>query len=287
MTKKSTTKTKQHKDDLHDVVEKRFDREVKRWDSYHDKEINDIIDWEVYKRKEIAKKVILKKFMNKKCSILEIGCGAGNNLSEIVALDSKWNGYGVDISSKMIEFCKKKYKDEPLDFETVNIDNSYVKRKKFDVIILLGVVGYLKSNKQLFEHIHNMSKKDAVVLFTYGNKTSIFRGIRQLYLNAFRTKVGNSVVNNLRKNILGRKDDIPLRKDEIIFYDYSEEELTKSFKKYFKKETSVSIIFSSGMLGSLSLMMSKPLEKVFYNRDYLHQGFTKILVLKHKKISKK
>ena len=129
----------------------RFNQEASVWNQVHSGEITDIIQWEVKKRKEFTRDFIRQHFQGKPAAILEIGCGAGRNLEEILSTDPQWKGTGVDNASAMVEHCRKQYANNPrVAFEVLDIDSS-VLEQKFDVILLLGVVGYLGSNSNAFE----------------------------------------------------------------------------------------------------------------------------------------
>jgi 2-polyprenyl-3-methyl-5-hydroxy-6-metoxy-1,4-benzoquinol methylase len=115
----------------------------------------------VKKRKDFAREFIREHFLNKPAAILEIGCGAGRNLEEILSQDPQWKGTGVDNASAMIEHCRKKYQGNPqMSFEMLDIDSTALDRQ-FDVILLLGVIGYLDSNK-----IFNVCCGPAVMSFS-------------------------------------------------------------------------------------------------------------------------
>jgi ubiquinone/menaquinone biosynthesis C-methylase UbiE len=68
------------KQELNKIIKNRFNKETKIWDNVHFNKYKDIISWEIFKRKDLTKKHLFKNYKNKKIKILEIGCGAGNNL---------------------------------------------------------------------------------------------------------------------------------------------------------------------------------------------------------------
>ena len=70
-----------------------------------------------------------------KLNILEVGCGAGNNLEFIAKLGH--NVFGIDASEKIIEYTKNKFKEKNLPgnfsvnkFTELPFDDNY-----FDLII--------------------------------------------------------------------------------------------------------------------------------------------------------
>jgi len=261
------------------ITKQRFDLEVYKWEKYHKKELKSIISYEILKRKEITKNIISNNFSKKSINILEIGCGTGDNLFEIVKSNKLWKGKGVDISSGMIDFCKKKYfKEKKLEFQELNIDKCKL-NQKFDVIFLLGVIGYLKSNEKSFLNIMHMLKPKGMLIFTFGNKSSIFRKFRQFYLKWPTFPILGSILNKFRTLITKRKP-VVYKKENHSFKPIKEKTLLKQLPKELVSITEFNIVFSSGILGPLSIFSNKILEKIFLKRDPLKLAMTKLIILK-------
>src|SRR5204863_6892034 len=67
------------------LVIERFNREACIWDEVHTGDAKDIIQREVALRKAFTRRFISSRFQNRSAAILEIGCGAGRNLEEILS----------------------------------------------------------------------------------------------------------------------------------------------------------------------------------------------------------
>jgi len=99
-------------------------------------------------------------FIDDASSVLEIGCGTGELLDKI-------NGYektGIDFSEKMIETAKNQFPDVNFicaSAEELNVD------KKFDVIILSNLIGYLLDIQQVFEELHKVCHEHTKIIITY------------------------------------------------------------------------------------------------------------------------
>jgi len=98
---------------------------------------------------------------NKDCSIIDIGCGKGETLSEL-----KRFGYikskGVDTDPKKIGICKGLGHDAELIADL----NAYLFNKRFDVIILKTVIAHF-SKERLFSNlaaIKDALNKDGILI---------------------------------------------------------------------------------------------------------------------------
>lgn len=274
--------TQEKKLDPNQISISRFNNEAEKWDNYGRNKNIDIISWESYKRREIVKKFLISNFKNKPLKILEIGCGAGNNLKEIVDQDTKWTGKGTDIAPNMIKFCREKYEKEGIiSFEELNIDKECLE-EKFDVIILLGVVGYLISNKKSFENISKMLKNKGCLIFTCGSKYSMLRYLRNFVLAVFKIGFMRGLLNLFRKYILRSNIKSKSYAGKNFFQAYSLNQIKKDLPKELEISKIHNICFSSGILGSLSVRASRLLESIFPNYNFLNLALTKLVIAKKK-----
>lgn len=101
-------------------------------------------------------------FINDNASVLEVGCGTGELLGKINGREKT----GIDFSEIMIEEAKKQFPD--IHFicspaEAIQID------RKFDVIILSNLVGYLIDIQEVFENLHRVCHSQTKIIITYYN----------------------------------------------------------------------------------------------------------------------
>lgn len=88
-------------------------------------------------------------FIDGTANVLEIGCGTGELIANI-------NGHtktGIDFSELMIEEAKKQFPSVNficMSAEDLSLD------KKFDVIILSNLIGYLLDIQQVFKALHKV-----------------------------------------------------------------------------------------------------------------------------------
>lgn len=236
-------------------IEWRFDNEVDAWIKVHNKKLKNIISWEVYLRKKLTNNFLKDKYHNKKINILEIGCGAGENVSYLSKNEPKWKIKGVDISSNMIAFCKTKKVNKNISFEVLNINKNNL-NQKFDVIIMLGVVGYLNNNKA-FSNINNMLKEGGTLIFTYGNKKSLLRSIRNL-------------LQNIKRSIFNS--------NKSYFKNYNHKEIKKLIKNY-KIIKKYNLCYGVG-LGKWEINLSRFIENKMNYESFLNLNLTNLVILK-------
>jgi len=253
------------------VVE-RFNREgALVWNQVHSGEIEDIIQWEVKKRKEFARDFIREHFQDKSAAILEIGCGAGRNLEEILSGNSFWRGTGVDNASAMIDYCRKQYEgNQQVSFEMLDIDSAAL-GQQFDVILLLGVVGYLDSNTAAFRNIQRMLRPRGYVIFTFGNAFSVARTLRscaRFCVDKIRW-VWGSVRRNGRPAAGSRSS---------FFHCYTLSGLRRAFPPEWRLVSHVNLVFGSGILKRTSVGISQFLERFFTRRDFFRLALTSMVI---------
>ena len=102
-------------------------------------------------------------FINENCSVLEIGCGTG----ELLAGLKSTNKTGIDFSPAMIEIARKNnpgIQFEVMDAASVSFD------KKFDVIIISNVVGFLPDVQEVFEKLQSVCHSRTKVIVSYYSK---------------------------------------------------------------------------------------------------------------------
>lgn len=97
--------------------------------------------------------------------VLEIGCGTGDILANLTPKI----GIGIDISEKMIELAKDKYKDCPdiyfynLSFQKLNNDI------QFDFIILVDVVEHVENMQEMAKEIRNKTNQQTKIFISMAN----------------------------------------------------------------------------------------------------------------------
>lgn len=100
-----------------------------------------------------------KKFFLKNKKILDIGCGSGELIENILKISN--NICGVDISNNYVSTCIKKfaqYKDIQIYLFKKNYDELFKLNKKFDIIFCNSVIQYFSNENQVINLIKSVKK---------------------------------------------------------------------------------------------------------------------------------
>ena len=105
-------------------------------------------------------------------SILEVGCGFGKNLVEIMDYTKASFGLGCDISKESIEFANKNYANDKvrflrsssLDIQTTVSEIREVYNNTFDLLILFDVLEHVPKPKEIIREISKIAKYFFIIL---------------------------------------------------------------------------------------------------------------------------
>jgi len=101
-------------------------------------------------------------FINENLSVLEIGCGTGELLAGLKATDKT----GIDFAENLIEIAKSRHQDTSfyvMDAEDIQLN------RKFDVIILSNLVGYISDVEAVFLQLKKVCHPQTKVIVNYYN----------------------------------------------------------------------------------------------------------------------
>jgi len=102
----------------------------------------------------------LRFYIPENSSILEIGCGTGFVLNSL----KPQRGVGIDISSKMIEGCKKNYPHLEflqMDCEELTIEDT------FDYVVISDTVGYFEDVQKALYELQKVCHMDTRIIITF------------------------------------------------------------------------------------------------------------------------
>lgn len=128
-----------------DLYKDLYDLEDKHW-------------WHIAKR-QMCELLIDKFIPKKRLSILDVGCGSGKNLEFFSKFGTV---YGIDNSSKAIEFCKKRGLN---NVRQANSSNTKLTSSKFDLVTLLDVLEHV-NEESTFSEINRVLKNDGFLIIS-------------------------------------------------------------------------------------------------------------------------
>lgn len=118
-------------------------------------------------------------FVHDESLVLEVGCGTGELLAKIKGKEKT----GIDFSEKMIEEARNQFPN--FEFVCCSAEDIQLD-KKYDVIILSNLIGYLTDIQQVFEELHKVCHNETKIIVTYYNifwepfiKFAEFTGIKK------------------------------------------------------------------------------------------------------------
>lgn len=155
-----------------DVVKGHFSRRSEYWDSLYDdsNEKKTFTKFELKRRKEIVFNLIDKINSEKINRVLDLGCGAGQYLVQLHSMG--FECFGADISEEMLNVTREKFVSHQLDDVTLINSDCYklpLEENYFDLIVCIGVLEYLDSEKKALLEMKRMIKPGGFVIVTFPN----------------------------------------------------------------------------------------------------------------------
>lgn len=106
-----------------------------------------------------------KYLTNKKGKLLELGCGSGISTSVLAKELTNFVCLGTDISDSGIDFARKNYKTNNLDFQVVDALSLPFQNNEFDIVTSCDVIEHLPNTKiALSEMIRTVKPKGILVI---------------------------------------------------------------------------------------------------------------------------
>ena len=150
-------------------------------------------------RLRIIKKIIKNNFSRKKLNILDIGCGGGQVTMELAKLGH--NVIGMDQSENMLKIAndyrsKFSKKAKALSFfEKGSVSKNKLKKSQFDLCIAMGVIGYLKNDKVIFQLSKKILKPNGVFLVSCRNRLFNMQSISFRTIDEIKKKKSIPLIN--------------------------------------------------------------------------------------------
>ena len=205
-----------------DEIRQLFNEKSRDYDAqYADDESNNVFEKEKIRRRDIAVEFISKK-LKPDNRILEIGCGTGQFIQMLSGKKNKFFYHGMDLSDSMVRLSAEKFAGKNNirisrgDFLSEEIE------EKYDFIIALGVIGYVADHELFIKKAAGLLNPGGYFIFSFSNKYSIFRIIRNTFVGFSCLVKGKKKVyrsyrpGELKKILL--KNNIRIKKSTYITF---------------------------------------------------------------------
>jgi ubiquinone/menaquinone biosynthesis C-methylase UbiE len=106
----------------------------------------------------------IQYFTHEDDTVLEIGCGSGDLIAKVKGKDKT----GIDFSEEQIKWAKEKYGHLNIDFIVMDANNIQL-NKKFDLIIISNLVGFIEDIQKFLEQLHKISHTRTKIIIQYYN----------------------------------------------------------------------------------------------------------------------
>ena len=173
-------------------------------------------------RLRIIKKIIKNNFSRKKLNILDIGCGGGQVTMELAKLGH--NVIGMDQSENMLKIAndyrsKFSKKAKALSsFEKGSVSKNKLKKSQFDLCIAMGVIGYLKNDKIIFQLSKKILKPNGVFLVSCRNRLFNMQSVSFRTIDEIKKKKSIPLINEIKKLY----SEIPLKLSNDIIKNFKQ-----------------------------------------------------------------
>jgi len=101
-------------------------------------------------------------------TILDLGCGYGENCGEFIALGAK-KVTGIDISEKMLEVAQIENSDRKIEYRNISMENIHQLQDTFDVVISSLAIHYVRDFATLAKNAYNLLRNSGVFIFSQEN----------------------------------------------------------------------------------------------------------------------
>ena len=114
-------------------------------------------------------------------SVLEIGCGLGNDLSRFAKQGSKVTG--IDLTSRSVELCRANFEQRELDGEFMRMNGEQLEfaDNRFDFVYCHTVLQFTPDPNKLVSEIRRVLKPGGVALIMALNKNSWLMLMHRLF----------------------------------------------------------------------------------------------------------
>lgn len=105
--------------------------------------------------------------------IADLGCGTGYG-SKLIANKGAKKIYSFDIDPKVIDYAKKYYQSEKINYRALSADNTRLPNNSVDVVLCFEVIEHLEKPDKLLKEIFRILKPGGTCVLSTPNKKASF-----------------------------------------------------------------------------------------------------------------
>jgi len=180
-----------------------FNHLIKYWDNFSN--LWGTFPFSYNKMKKFHKyeeKLILSKIKNKKSVILDLGCGIGRMLILLKKRGFK-KLYGIDISSKMLNRCKKSMADSIVLLQYDFRNRLPFQSEQFDFVLSTAnsVISGIEKPEKILKEVKRVLKNEGRLVIDTYNAENLTEDIIEKYYKKLPKKIGFKKFDKKKKII--------------------------------------------------------------------------------------
>ena len=131
-------------------------------------------------------------------SLMEVGCGRGGGLSYVNRYLKPASATGVDLNDKAVEFCKRHYSQQKMNFFTGNAEMLQFENASYDVIINVeSSHRYTRFDKFLAESFRVLKPKGHLLIVDFRFRHQVELMHSQILQSGFELKTREVITPNV------------------------------------------------------------------------------------------
>lgn len=155
-------------------VETQFDHS-ESWQGRLYDDSSDPFNRAMVRRKQYSMEMLKQNIKPLSGRALDVGCGCGEYIADLSALG--FESYGVDLSREMLRVCQKRCQLDDRTFHERfrqgDIEQIPFDQGEFDLVVCVGVLGYLLEDTKALREVHRVLKIGGYFLVSVQNMMSL------------------------------------------------------------------------------------------------------------------
>jgi len=116
---------------------------------------------------------IEKYFGNEKCTILDLGCGAGFLSNELAKVGHRVTG--VDLSRESLAVAQQYDRTKSVQYEVMNATQLTFQKESFDIVCAMDFLEHVSEPKRVFQEASRILRKNGLFFFHTFNRNWVSR----------------------------------------------------------------------------------------------------------------